>query len=387
MLDQRTTVLGNTTGKVINVNASGSCNTTRCIYLIGCTKCQMKYVGFTKVQLNRRFSEHRSHIRCGTESYVMLHHFTKHHGIGDMTIKILEICALDKLREREKFWINELNTSFPYGLNDRIDEGGIRDSYIHMKTDGKKPIYTTFNKHAITRGKRAGNNRKDNDFDPATFIDDLFQLDTNNFCWLCKKMINELKLHNVKKLLIYITNKMENNEIRKSQYTEYPYHIFKDICMYRFYSKQQSKNTNSEFFILEYVNGLVDKFNFKSVLRKHKEKFPGASAFDHPNISYRYTKTIRSQVVNYKNPDKDAVCHCEEYSHTYVDEHHHHVMTGDLNLIENANVRDLIAKGLNFRETQRPDKTKALQSYQGAIDEYIGRMSMRLSIQKHVFTP
>ena len=173
MLDQRTTVLGNTTGKVINVNVSGSCNTTRCIYLIGCTKCQMKYVGFTKVQLNRRFAEHRSHIRCGSESYVMLHHFTKHHGIGDMTIKILEICELDKLREREKFWINELNTSFPYGLNDRIDEGGIRDSYIYMKTDGKKPIYTTFNKHIITRGKRAGNNWKDNDLDPATFIDNL----------------------------------------------------------------------------------------------------------------------------------------------------------------------------------------------------------------------
>ena len=62
-------------------------------------------------------------------------------------------------------------------------------------------------------------------------------------------------------------------------------------------------------------------------------------------------------------------------------------MTGDLNLIRNANVCDLIVKGLNFRVTQRPNKTEALQSYQGAIDEYIGRMSMRLSLQKHVLTP
>ena len=105
----------------------------------------------------------------------MLNHFTKFHGIADMTIKILEICTLDKLREREKFWINELNTSFPYGLNDRIEEGGIRDSYTHMKTGGKKPIYATFNKVAITRGKRAGNNRKNENFDPSTFIDDLFE--------------------------------------------------------------------------------------------------------------------------------------------------------------------------------------------------------------------
>ena len=72
LLDLRTSVHGNTNGKEFTVDVSGSCRTTRCIYLIGCTKCQMKYVGFTKVSLNRRFSEHRSHIRCGTESYVML---------------------------------------------------------------------------------------------------------------------------------------------------------------------------------------------------------------------------------------------------------------------------------------------------------------------------
>ena len=304
-----------------------------------------------------------------------------------MTIKVLEICTLDKLREREKFWINELNTSFPYGLNDRIDEGGIRDSYIHMKTDGKKPIYTTFNKVVVTRGKRAGNNRKDEDFDPSTFIDDLFALDTDNFCWLSKKMINELKLRNVKKLCIHITNSMENNTTRRSRYTEYPYHILKDICMYRYYCKNQSKNTNKEFLILEYVNGLVDKFNFKSVLRKHKDLFPGSSAFDTPDVSFRYTKTIRSKIVNYKNPDNDAVCHCEEYPQGYVDEHHHHIMTGDLNIISNSNLRDLIGKGLNFREAQRPDKTKALHSYQGAIDEYIDRMSTRLSVPKKAFTP
>ena len=92
-------------------------------------------------------------------------------------------------------------------------------------------------------------------------------------------------------------------------------------------------------------------------------------------------------MVNYKNPDKDAVCHCKEYSHTCIDEHHPHVMTGDFNLIGNVNIRDLIAKGLDFRETYRPDKTKALQSFQGAIDRYIGRISRRLSLQKHVFTP
>ena len=61
-------------------------------------------------------------------------------------------------------------------------------------------------------------------------------------------------------------------------------------------------------------------------------------------------------------------------------------MTGDLNIIENSKLRDLIGKGLNFRETQQPDKTKALHTYQGAIDEYIDRMSARLTVPKNTFT-
>ena len=85
--DQRITVLGNTTGKEDNINVSGNCKTAGCIYIISCRKCQMKYVGLTKNQINRRLSEHRSHIRCGSESHVMLNHFTKQHGIADMKLK------------------------------------------------------------------------------------------------------------------------------------------------------------------------------------------------------------------------------------------------------------------------------------------------------------
>ena len=97
--------------------------------------------------------------------------------------------------------------------------------------------------------------------------------------------------------------------------------------------------------------------------------------------------TIRSKIVNYKNPDKDAECHCSEYPQEYVDTNHNHIMTGDLNIITNEELRSLISKGLNYRENQRPDKLKTLQAYQGSIDEYIEKMSNRLSLHKTVFTP
>ena len=67
----------------------------------------MKYVGMTKIQINRRLAEHRSHIRCGSESYVMLNHFTKHHGIADMTIKVIELCTRDNIRQKERKFLDQ----------------------------------------------------------------------------------------------------------------------------------------------------------------------------------------------------------------------------------------------------------------------------------------
>jgi hypothetical protein len=161
----------------------------------------------------------------------------------------------------------------------------------------------------------------------------------------------------------------------------------KDICLYRYHKSSGSKSTHNEFMVADYVNGLVDKIDFKSMLKKHSNLFPGSKAYNRPDISYRYMNTIRSKIVNYKNPDKDAECHCSEYPQEYVDTNHNHIMTGDLNIITNEELRSLISKGLNYRENQRPDKLKTLQAYQGSIDEYIEKMSNRLSLYKTVFTP
>ena len=53
----------------------------------------------------------------GTEGIVMLQHFTKIHDITDMIIKLLEFWEGKFLRAREEFWMQQLNTIFPYGLN------------------------------------------------------------------------------------------------------------------------------------------------------------------------------------------------------------------------------------------------------------------------------
>ena len=58
----------------------------------------------------------------------MLNHFTKHHNITDMIITPIDICDSKVLHKREQFWMQELNTIFPYAFNSRIDVEDIHDS-------------------------------------------------------------------------------------------------------------------------------------------------------------------------------------------------------------------------------------------------------------------
>ena len=84
----------------------------------------MKYVGYTTTPINKRLSGHRANIINGFEGKAMLLHFTKIHSVTDIIIKPIEYCSISELRTREN-WMRELNTVFPYGLNDRVDVEGI----------------------------------------------------------------------------------------------------------------------------------------------------------------------------------------------------------------------------------------------------------------------
>ena len=52
--------------------------------------------------------------------------------------------VVSELRIRKKFWMRELNTVFPYGLNDRIDVEGIHDAYQH-NVSGEPRTISLFN--------------------------------------------------------------------------------------------------------------------------------------------------------------------------------------------------------------------------------------------------
>ena len=78
--------LNNVTQRKIFISQPITCKSSKLVYLISCSKCDMQYVGKTTVSLAKRLSDHRSHLSAGTGPPLLQHHFTKVHSPGDLKI-------------------------------------------------------------------------------------------------------------------------------------------------------------------------------------------------------------------------------------------------------------------------------------------------------------
>ena len=97
-----------------------------------------------------------------------------------------------------------------------------------------------------------------------------------------------------------------------------------------------------------------------------------------PIVSYEYTSTVGSKIFNFapalsnlnvseylSNPQ---TCQCKESKFCY--EPHGHVITIDLKAIENARLRELVAKGPKFREPNRVNCKATETIFLESIDLY-----------------
>ena len=124
----------------------------------------------------------------------------------------------------------------------------------------------------------------------------------------------------------------------------------------------------------------MDCVDLSKLLHKNtvKSLFPNKNdQFSCPTISYKYSKTIRSSITNYKELFTDSnsnyVCSCENYDSKFIDPQHQHIITGDLSIVKTKQLRDLLAKGLNYRDMCKPDITKSYNTFKSGIDIYINK--------------
>ena len=172
-----------------------------------------------------------------------------------------------------------------------------------------------------------------------------------------------------------------------------------DTAQYRLFKPVRSDflstDAKTNFIKLDCINKGIDAVNLPSILKSKsvtetvptyfKEKEP-------PIISYTYTKTIASKIFNLSSTHSDldyhqfhnnpSQCECNTSSHLY--QPYGHVITGDLSIIPNSKLRDLIAKGPKYRQSCKVYWDKNLSLLFQAVDQYALQWAKREIVELSV---
>ena len=103
-----------------------TCQTRNVIYLITCKKCNIQYVGETYRTFRTRMMEHICYVRRkDLQQPIGLHFNLRNHTIDDMKFQVIQkfmrkpIPRDPERISREEFWMDQLKTLQPQGLNNK----------------------------------------------------------------------------------------------------------------------------------------------------------------------------------------------------------------------------------------------------------------------------
>lgn len=139
------------------------------IYQIKNTQTGQIYVGKTSKSIDERFSQHIMSASRGSETY--LHRSIRFYGNETFELSCLEECHEDELDNRERYWIQELNSLAPIGFNmtlggdggDTSDSPAYRDAMKRRNMAGENnPNYGKLGNESPNWGKSRSEAQKMN---------------------------------------------------------------------------------------------------------------------------------------------------------------------------------------------------------------------------------
>ena len=389
-----------------------SCVTDNIVYLLECSNCRIQYVGETVMKLSERFSDHKSRIRNpkGSKSDTFL---VKHFNEGicqgaEFTCRVIQTINkpprlkngkmnLETSRYRKKKedeWMEKLQTIYPYGLNNR--HGKNKD-----QEDEDTVVRQVFTKRRKKRNRRKRYRPKkvfEKGVDVYSSITDGFtgtrNLDKDTLATaisVAHKKIPQMRLSEIRKMgELALEDLRRNNDIPIRML-----HIILDLCRSKLDKSQGNvRKTHKRIelpFTVKYLNHGVEMIDLKSIIRKVDvvDSLPLALIdCDKPTVVYKYGPTVRDKIFNYNTvigdfiPDSTCTCHSSEF----LDKDHGHVVTGDLNIIKNSDLKNLIRKGPNFREPRTINWKDTEKSLKEDVSKFISKWSDKVGIPEVCFS-
>lgn len=394
---------------------SVNCNSANIIYLITCRKCRLQYVGETAQLLRERIRHHISCINHPEKEHtspILVDHFSQGFCKGaTFTVNIIEkMCGsgrnpdgkLDPAithirRKKETDWMLKLRTVYPHGLNDRIG-----DEYMSERDNSN--IYSKFPPlKKVKEGlKIRTKNTTSNNFILDNFmyiINESLRTDLKNTMNLVRVLLSSLKIVHCRilydRITAYLSEKHES--FLFSQF----FLASLDIIMSKIGKPPTvhvpHKYTPSNICHISFNNKAVDFINIQKILRDKNvcNTLPHSFRKNIPTVVYQLSDTIRSRLFNYKkfvqSLDVDTFlsdnsilpCNCDHSP--FINADHGHIVSGDLNIVSNIKLRNLISKGPKYREPLPFSCDKAKDDILMGIDDCIKSWSRREGMPVETF--
>ena len=355
---------------------------------------------------------HKFSIKKGGNSFIY-QHFREHDNFHitsteDLfSIQILEkICEMpeddvniltDRRTDREYWWMITLFTVFPFGLNDRVKGVGSIYSNSELETNFNHFVaFEALQKLKIStkkRKKRSVRYHVANEIEIRDILEDIvLQFSNKNGRYI----LNRISSFSNRLLLQIIKNhqfKTIPNQIQT---------IFKNFLLKRNGPpiqniKKKFDMKNRTFLKIDFTTKIIQKLNLGRILNTKwiKDLIPGDCRYKKPPvIIYNYGRNIGSFLLNYSKDLKDLTinnmtdidnmeCSCD--SSPFKDQHYGHILTGDLSIIENTELRNLMKKGTKYRESPSPNFKKLEYSLKSAVSEFIVNWSRKENKEEDEF--
>ena len=364
-----------------------TCKSQNLVYLLTCESCNIQNVGETTIPLHKRMNIHRT-SKSGCEHFI--EHFCNVCSGKSFSIQVIEklpgdgydelgeVCSemRDKRLEREDFWMKRLRSIYPYGLNEKakekskmVDNTCIGRLFPPLPRNGERPVSSRNN-----RNNHLSTITKDEFF---CQFDNVIQNNIQESMNHIRKILDTVKKRVLKEIAFSIIDNSWNENGRYKQWYSYVVDII-DTKLYKGLEKKDKRKAPKNLCMLTFVNKGLEHLNLSKILRSPDvvRHLPESlkDEEERPMFSYRLRAPIRNKILNYKetvtsidhNKDiEEYPCDCAQS--TFCNPDHGHIITGNLNIVENSKLRSLLTKGPNYREPVNINYRKCLTEVENGI--------------------
>lgn len=350
----------------------------------------MQYVGQTSKRLKDRFRQHSYAIRNNSKykTYLYQHFKYSGHSLKHISIHIVEQVSYPNgcsqsykniLRHvRELDWIKKLQSPFPLGLNDNMYSTG---NISRLPNLDVLSFYNPRKRKSRSHGIRKNHNIKRKS---RTFItlNDLYNILINTGRHAMLSKLSSLSIPSLHKLF-----KATDSVILRTDPLYQTAVLVECYCKHYLSPHVDIEEYHRRYFLkIQFLNKGIDLINLPSIFSdKNVEKcIPAYFKYrETPMICYKYNKPIRNLIFNYncvtkkETPNNTIPSLCECHKSPFFYPPVGHVITGNLDIVEHSQLKNLLYKGPKYRLPNKIDFDACVSEIHNSLELFCEKWCKR----------